>query len=66
MTEFATRCVHAGLQPDPTFRSIIPPIHQALPRISRRKVTPISVWIVWPVLGTARPDAAVIVGRHPP
>ena len=28
MTEFATRCVHAGLQPDPTFRSIIPPIHQ--------------------------------------
>jgi cystathionine gamma-synthase len=28
MTEFATRCVHAGLEPDPSFRSIIPPIHQ--------------------------------------
>ena len=28
MTEFATRCVHAGLEPDPTYRSIIPAIHQ--------------------------------------
>jgi cystathionine gamma-synthase len=28
MTEFATRCVHAGLSPDPSFGSVIPPIHQ--------------------------------------
>ena len=28
MTEFATRCVHAGLTPDPSFGSIIPAIHQ--------------------------------------
>ncbi|MEA2134573.1 MAG: cystathionine gamma-synthase [Solirubrobacteraceae bacterium] len=28
MTEFATRCVHAGLTPDPTYGSVIPPIHQ--------------------------------------
>jgi cystathionine gamma-synthase len=28
MTEFATRCVHAGLTPDPSYGSIIPPIHQ--------------------------------------
>ena len=28
MTEFSTRCVHAGLEPDPTYRSVIPPIHQ--------------------------------------
>jgi cystathionine gamma-synthase len=28
MTEFATRCVHAGLTPDPTYRSVIPAIHQ--------------------------------------
>jgi cystathionine gamma-synthase len=27
MTEFATRCVHAGLTPDPSFGSVIPPIH---------------------------------------
>src|SRR4029078_3631773 len=27
MTEFATRCVHAGLTPDPSFGSIIPAIH---------------------------------------
>jgi cystathionine gamma-synthase len=26
--EFATRAVHAGLDPDPTFRSVIPAIHQ--------------------------------------
>jgi cystathionine gamma-synthase len=26
--EFATRAVHAGLTPDPTFRSVIPAIHQ--------------------------------------
>ena len=26
---FATRAVHAGLQPDPTFGSIVPAIHQA-------------------------------------
>jgi cystathionine gamma-synthase len=25
---FATRAVHAGLTPDPSFRSVIPPIHQ--------------------------------------
>ena len=30
MTErrFATRAVHAGLEPDPTYGSIVPPIHQ--------------------------------------
>jgi cystathionine gamma-synthase len=28
MTEFATRAVHAGLVPDPTYGSVIPPIHQ--------------------------------------
>ena len=28
MTEFATRCVHAGLTPDPGFGSIVPAIHQ--------------------------------------
>ena len=27
MTEFATRCVHAGLTPDPSYGSIIPAIH---------------------------------------
>jgi cystathionine gamma-synthase len=26
--QFATRAVHAGLEPDPTYGSIIPPIHQ--------------------------------------
>src|SRR3984957_13910655 len=26
--EFATRAVHAGLDPDPTYRSVIPAIHQ--------------------------------------
>src|SRR3954466_14635906 len=29
MSEFATRCVHAGLSPDPSFGSIIPAIHQS-------------------------------------
>ena len=28
MTQFATRAVHAGLEPDPSFGSVIPPIHQ--------------------------------------
>jgi len=28
MTEFATRAVHAGLDPDPSYGSVIPPIHQ--------------------------------------
>jgi cystathionine gamma-synthase len=28
VTEFATRCVHAGLTPDPGFGSIVPAIHQ--------------------------------------
>jgi cystathionine gamma-synthase len=28
MTDFATRAVHAGLEPDPSFGSVIPPIHQ--------------------------------------
>jgi cystathionine gamma-synthase len=28
MTEVATRCVHAGLTPDPHYRSVIPAIHQ--------------------------------------
>ena len=29
MTEFATRAVHAGLEPDPTYGSVVPAIHQA-------------------------------------
>jgi cystathionine gamma-synthase len=29
MTEFATRCVHAGLTPDPSYGSVIPAIHQS-------------------------------------
>ena len=29
MTEFATRCVHAGLAPDPSYGSVIPAIHQS-------------------------------------
>jgi cystathionine gamma-synthase len=37
MTRFATRAVHAGLEPDPSFGSVIPPIHQtstfAQPRV---------------------------------
>jgi cystathionine gamma-synthase len=28
MTRFATRAVHAGLEPDPAYGSVIPPIHQ--------------------------------------
>jgi cystathionine gamma-synthase len=28
MTQFATRAVHAGLEPDPTYGSVIPAIHQ--------------------------------------
>lgn len=28
MTEFATRAVHAGLEPDPSYGSVIPAIHQ--------------------------------------
>jgi cystathionine gamma-synthase len=28
MTAFATRAVHAGLEPDPSYGSVIPPIHQ--------------------------------------
>jgi cystathionine gamma-synthase len=28
MTQFATKAVHAGLEPDPTYGSVIPPIHQ--------------------------------------
>jgi cystathionine gamma-synthase len=28
MTSFATRAVHAGLEPDPSYGSVIPPIHQ--------------------------------------
>jgi cystathionine gamma-synthase len=28
MTKFATRAVHAGLEPDPSYGSVIPPIHQ--------------------------------------
>ncbi|HEY2603208.1 MAG TPA: PLP-dependent transferase [Thermoleophilaceae bacterium] len=28
MTQFATRAVHAGLEPDPSYGSVIPPIHQ--------------------------------------
>src|ERR1700689_1335327 len=28
MTGFGTRAVHAGLTPDPTFKSVIPAIHQ--------------------------------------
>jgi cystathionine gamma-synthase len=29
MTEFATRAVHAGLQPDPSYGSVVPAIHQS-------------------------------------
>ena len=29
MTRFATRAVHAGLEPDPTYRSVVPAIHQS-------------------------------------
>ena len=29
MTRFATRVVHAGLDPDPSFGGVVPPIHQA-------------------------------------
>jgi cystathionine gamma-synthase len=29
MTEFATRAVHAGLEPDPTYGSVVPAIHQS-------------------------------------
>jgi cystathionine gamma-synthase len=29
VTEFATRCVHAGLTPDPSYGSVIPAIHQS-------------------------------------
>src|SRR4051794_5257113 len=29
MSEFATRCVHAGLTPDPSYGSVIPAIHQS-------------------------------------
>ena len=28
MTRFATKAVHAGLEPDPSFGSVIPAIHQ--------------------------------------
>jgi cystathionine gamma-synthase len=28
MSQFATRAVHAGLEPDPSYGSVIPPIHQ--------------------------------------
>jgi cystathionine gamma-synthase len=29
MTEFATRAVHAGLEPDPSYGSVVPAIHQS-------------------------------------
>ena len=29
MTEFATRAVHAGLTPDPSYGSVVPAIHQS-------------------------------------
>jgi cystathionine gamma-synthase len=29
MTRFATRAVHAGLEPDPAYRGVVPAIHQA-------------------------------------
>jgi cystathionine gamma-synthase len=29
MTRFATKAVHAGLEPDPAYNSVIPPIHQS-------------------------------------
>jgi cystathionine gamma-synthase len=28
MSQFATRAVHAGLEPDPSYGSVVPPIHQ--------------------------------------
>jgi cystathionine gamma-synthase len=33
---FGTRAVHAGLDPDPTYRSVIPPIHQTSTFAQRR------------------------------
>ena len=30
MTRFATRAVHAGLEPDPTYGGVVPAIHQAI------------------------------------
>lgn len=33
---FATRAVHAGLTPDPTYRSVIPPIHQTSTYVQER------------------------------
>ena len=29
MTRFATRAVHAGLEPEPAYGGVVPPIHQA-------------------------------------
>src|SRR3954453_19305162 len=29
MTRFATRAVHAGLEPEPSYGGVVPPIHQA-------------------------------------
>ena len=36
MTEFATRAVHAGLEPDPSYGSVVPAIHQASTYIQPR------------------------------
>jgi cystathionine gamma-synthase len=33
--QFATRAVHAGLEPDPTYGSVIPPIHQTSTYVQR-------------------------------
>ena len=35
MTEFATRVVHAGLSPDPTYGSVVPAIHQSSTYVQR-------------------------------
>ncbi len=35
-SRFATRAVHAGLDPDPTYGSVIPPIHQTSTFVQRR------------------------------
>src|SRR5918997_835869 len=35
MTRFGTRVVHAGLDPDPSFGGVVPPIHQASTYVQR-------------------------------
>src|SRR5919107_3072298 len=35
MTRFATRAVHAGLEPDPAYGGVVPAIHQATTYVQR-------------------------------